>query len=213
MVKSDNKYYYLGDEKFDRVTSVLSMISYSELKNLAEKTSMNYVDRIMKKAAEKGTNFHYYAQMINSKKGSPATLKALEDADPPTYRRVNKYLEYKKENIKTIFLSEKTYYHQEFKIAGTPDLSCLLKNGGMALIDYKTTSMILPSHIMQMAAYNEILKTAGHGHDKYIILYVSESEIKAVNIPEKTIKKAWNMYLYLLSLYRTYSGLLKEINK
>ena len=109
----------------------------------------------MTKAGDIGSRVHEYIECLNT--GTP-----LPDVDEDMEAPIRAYHEWVDEVGLEIIESERVVYSLDYEFAGTLDAIGRLRNGALAVIDYKTSSGIYDEMALQCAAYvtayNEMFK-------------------------------------------------------
>jgi hypothetical protein len=85
-------------------------------------------------------------------------------------RPINQFLEWEKENVDYWILSEVLVAYPEKGYAGTLDAMCMLKNGRLALIDFKFAAHISEDYYLQTSGYQATFELYGIKIDDRIII-------------------------------------------
>ena len=131
-----------------RVTSITKIIDkgeafYNWVKKQGEKAT-----EILETAGDIGSSFHNRAEEIG--KGIQINLEALQ---PREKAWTEKFIEWKDLNVKRFIETERLVWHNLEGYCGTLDALVELKDGKVAVIDYKTAKYIYPEHFLQVTAY------------------------------------------------------------
>jgi CRISPR/Cas system-associated exonuclease Cas4 (RecB family) len=95
---------------------------------------------------------------------------------------------------------EQPLYHSLYLYAGTPDIWGRL-NGSTVVIDVKTGS---PAkwHVLQLAAYAELLKASGTAITSGAILYLSKNSYKLTPVSVGELQRGLSVFLSALTVSR-----------
>jgi hypothetical protein len=107
---------------------------------------------------------------------------------------------------------EKMLISEELRFGGTPDFWGRV-DGLYTLVDYKTGKGIYPEYIIQVSAYNHLLKEKGNESHKVMILNIPRSEDESFQeriITEKQLSVGWQIFKHLLSIYWLKNVITKE---
>jgi hypothetical protein len=120
------------------------VISNSNLTNILE-TIGELNNKALKEAGFIGTDFHNIAENI----GKGIALPEIKE--PRVKEWVDLFNTWLGENVKRFIETEKDVYTDRY--CGTLDALVELKDGRIALLDYKTSKYIYDTHHLQVAAY------------------------------------------------------------
>ena len=84
----ERNHYIKGVQVYDRVTAILDNIRKPGLEKLIEIKGRAYVDDIMRKAGERGTQFHSWAEAFAKNKLSEPKLLGIKSSDADMYNMV-----------------------------------------------------------------------------------------------------------------------------
>jgi len=103
----------------------------------------------LKKSAEKGTDLHAILErFVKSEMGrevKPLTKKEIELIRP--------FIDWSKENVEKFIASEAHCYSKELWVGGIVDAVAELKNGTLAVIDFKSAKAVYITHYIQASGY------------------------------------------------------------
>lgn len=91
-------------------------------------------------------------------------------------RPINQFLEWEKENVDYWILSEAIVAYPEKKYAGTLDGMAMMKNGRLAIIDFKFASHISEDYYLQTAGYQATFEPYGIEVKDRIIIRLPKTE-------------------------------------
>jgi hypothetical protein len=109
--------------------------------------------RKSKEAMESGTEGHEWLERYVKAKIKGETPPPLEGFGPETTRGINQFLEWEKEHIAAWILSEARVADEVEMFAGTLDGMAELKDGRLAVIDFKFANNISSSYFLQTVGY------------------------------------------------------------
>lgn len=128
---------------YPSVTEVLKVVEKSYLDNWRRKVGAQEADILLRNASAFGTRVHTTAQQV-----------ALgEETEPDMELYALAVRSFLLEHVDEVLATEIELVSTKFKFGGTPDLYCRLKDGSLAVVDYKTTSQLSREHGLQTAAY------------------------------------------------------------
>ena len=110
--------------------------------------------------------------------------------EPPTgmlERPIQQFLSWYYENVDYPILSEAIVAYPEKKYCGTLDNVSMLKNGNLAILDYKFASHISEDYFLQTAGYQATFEPYGIKIDNRIIIRLPKS-LEREEYDEKTHK-------------------------
>lgn len=105
-------------------------------------------NEVKKEAADQGTDLHdILERWIKSQmgKGTEITKEEQELIQP--------FIDWSEENIKEYIWSEANCYDEELWIGGISDAGALMKDGKLAVIDFKSSKEVYTTQIIQCAGY------------------------------------------------------------
>lgn len=191
-------HYIFGSKKYDRVTSVFSIMAGRE-----------YLERFAaKEKAELSTHFHAICALENKGKLNDSIIRGMNATRPELSIPLQAFLDWKKKEKPKIIGAEETFKSDILRIAGTPDF-LYEKNGDLYVPDIKLTNKIVAENIMQTAAYaklvmeNPVMKKRYKNVYRQILRFdVEKGLVESPDYKPKTLSKDWLAYLNALSLYR-----------
>ena len=135
------------------------------------KTLCSAPRRVSKLAADIGTEVH---QFIEDKSNDLRPEYSKDDEVARCQRGVASWFD---QTVDQVIASERRLYSLKWKIAGTVDMVAKMKNGRIAVIDWKGVTdldaSIKDGHIGQLTAYREMLTEAGEKIDDCILVRFS----------------------------------------
>jgi len=128
----------------------------AQIKILTDKDYLTLLDTAykahatqLKKSAEKGTDLHAILErFVKSEMGrdiKPLTKKEIELIKP--------FISWSKENVDHYVASEAHCYSKELWVGGIVDAVAVLKNGTLAVIDFKSAKAVYITHYIQCSGY------------------------------------------------------------
>ena len=137
------------------------------------KTLCNAPRRVSKLAADVGTAVH---QFIEDKSNDLRPELSDDDEVARCQRGVAEWFD---QTVDQVIASERRLYSLKWKIAGTVDMVAKMKNGRVAVIDWKGVTdldaSIKDGHIGQLTAYREMLTEADQHVDDCILVRFSRA--------------------------------------
>jgi len=113
--------------------------------------------------------------------------------------RVNQPLDFKVLELETHLVSEKHQY------GGTTDAILRIDRRNL-LTDWKTSSALRPSHIIQISAYHELVKEMRPdielAPEALLVNFNKKGQLKTHLVQEHELKAGWDAFLNLLNLHR-----------
>lgn len=191
------RYYEINGQLYTSVTTALSVIRKPLLETWRGDLGNEEADRLRDEAAVLGRQIHACCHEVV--KGGLAYPHPLVDA----------FEEWFQATVKEVILAETPTWHDLYRYAGTPDLVAVLKGDRAVptMIDIKTTGAIWPDMGLQLAAYQEALKTHGIKTKRRLIVHLDKKAANPVaRVKEFNDEQDFNMFLYALSLYNYFNG-------
>jgi len=113
-----------------------------------------------------------------------------------------KFLDWEKQyDIKMIF-NEKPLISELYGFGGTIDCYAEI-NGKKALLDFKTSKAIYDEHIIQLAAYKQLLIENGFEVDEVRVLRIGRTEEEGFEERRETnLTKHWELFKHLIEVYK-----------
>lgn len=144
------------------VTEVLSVADRRDFNSWRQRVGKKEADRISDGAKVLGTKVHTTAQDVAVTFSRNTNVYVLEEMQPYA-DAVKEFLE---EWVDEVIHTELSLASDRMRFGGTMDLYCRLKDGSLAICDYKTTASITRDHGMQLCAYGLLLREHGYGVQK-----------------------------------------------
>ena len=150
-----------------------------EMKNKIAEMSLEDYIKLLGEA--KGAAFRKSKEAMVDGKAGHALLEAIVKAridgkEIPAIpsgtleRPITQWLDWEKENVDYWILSEGMVCYPEYKYGGTLDALAMMKNGKLALVDFKFASHISEDYYLQTAAYAFTFEPYGIKVDERIII-------------------------------------------
>lgn len=134
--------------------------------------------RKSKEAKETGTDGHAWLESYVKAKMRGEPLPVIPDDG--LKRALTQFVEWETRNVKEWLISEALIYQPEHEYAGTLDAAAVLKDGRLALIDFKFSNQISEEYYLQTAAYAYPFNAYGITFDARIIVRLPKTEVKMV---------------------------------
>ena len=113
------------------------------------------------------------------------------------------YFEWEKEHTVQATFCERRMVSERYRYGGTCDFYGLV-DGKRTLLDLKTGSGIWPEHIIQVAAYRQMLREHGERVERVIILNIPRKESESFDAKwpsAKQLDAAWRIFRHLRVVY------------
>ena len=182
MRTADHFYYHEKSKLYvPSVTKILDIISKGEGFNNWLKKQGDNADKLLKEAGDLGTNIHNFLEAIG--RGTTINVSALK---PREKRCVEAFIAWKEKNVKRFIRTEGEISTATY--GGTLDAVVELKDGRVAVIDYKTSSAIYETYELQVAAYARGYEVNDFGKiDTGYILRFEKKDDKPKDMEEKEV--------------------------
>ncbi len=179
---------YEGD--YDRAREVITQIVNSDLKGYIAllKEAKGASGRKGKTAMLDGKKGHAWLETYVLAKIRNTLIPELPGG--ALDRPLQQFLAWEKENIDYWILSEARVAYPEKKYAGTLDALAMMKDGKLAIIDFKFASHISEDYYLQTAGYQACFEPYGIKIDKRII----------IRLPKTLEKEEWNPKTFKYSM-------------
>ena len=158
--------------------------------------SSTYTDE----AAKVGTLAHALIQAdlqgetLDMRQYSPIQVDLAENA-------VISFFEWKKRHQIEVIACETPFVSDNMKYGGTVDCYCIL-DGKPTLLDFKTGKAIYEEYFVQLAAYAELLREAGHPVEECRILRVGRDATEGFEERSVADTRKWfEVFQHLLGVY------------
>jgi hypothetical protein len=185
---------------------------FEEIKDLAVEDYIKRLDKAYKahsvkldSSAEKGKDLH--AELERYVKDHMAGIEGEYD------EKIQPFIEWAEVNVKRFLWSELHVYSKELWLGGITDAGAELKDGSLAIIDFKSSKEAYDSHFLQIGGYDLQLSENGgftkDGErvfqlekpiDQYIVVPFG-AEIVAPAIV-KNVEKHKQIFKHVLEIYR-----------
>lgn len=158
-------------------------------------------DKIKEKAADIGTLAHYLIE-CHIKEEKPVLKEYSNEHIQIAKNALKAYKQWEKKHHLKYIDSELPLVHEDMLYGGTIDLVAEV-DGGICIIDFKTSNNIYPEHIIQVAAYRELYQ---HVYNKPVqachILKLSkeDSSFEHHALSNEKLDKAYKAFLDCLDL-------------
>ena len=164
----------------------------------------------LSEAGDFGTNIHNFLEAIG--KGIPINLEALT---PKQRRCVEAFISWKDTNVKGFLETEQKLCTPDY--GGTLDAVVQLKDGRIALLDYKTSAYIYDTYDLQCAAYVKAYElNTGRRIDTAFILRFEKKDDKKQEMQEKEVVEIDYKYDLFVSALKLWSFInrkkIEEVN-
>jgi hypothetical protein len=123
--------------------------------------------KVRKTAAQKGTDLHsllqnYVQQMITDQGGKPCQMNDAKD-DDESWKKVQRFAEWATANVEQFIFAEKNTFSKALWVGGQVDCLARMKDGVLAVIDFKSSPTVYFNQLVQTAGYALQLEESGYG--------------------------------------------------
>lgn len=183
------------DLHLPRVTKILNIISKGEGFNNWLKKQGDKADTILETAGDFGSEIHHILQEIGQNKEI-----AIDILSPKHKRCTKAFIEWKDDHIKRFIETEQPVWDIENGYFGTLDAVVELKDGRLAVLDYKTSGRIYDTYYLQVSAYTYAYQLlSGEKIDTAFILRFEKDDTKMKNMEEKEVSDLAYEYEHFLT--------------
>lgn len=147
------------EEGYKRIMT-LTIDEYKTLLNEAYRAH----SEVLKDSAEKGVDLHQ--ELEDYVKGEMGLIEKREYD-----KKIQPFIEWSKKNVENFIWSEIHCFSEKAWTGGISDCGAMLKNGNVAIIDFKSSREAYPSHFFQIGGYDlQITSNGGWSADGEKIL-------------------------------------------
>lgn len=154
------------------VTEVLSVADRRDFQSWRNRVGKQEAERVTETAKVLGTKVHTVAQDVAKAYSRQTQVYVLEEMQPYA-DAVRAFLE---EYVDEVLGTELSFASDRMRFGGTLDLYCRLKDGSLAVCDYKTTASLTRDHGMQLCAYGLLLREHGYEVNKRFGVRLNKKE-------------------------------------
>lgn len=152
-------------------------------------SNLSFVDPwVLERATRFGRFFHKAAHLID--------LEMLDESsiDPGLVSWLDAYKKFKLENVDRFLAMEELCYNKDLRVSGTPDRIAVMKDGSIAVLEYKTSSGVSKTWRLQTAGYQHI---SDLNATRRIIIKFTKDGFKIIEHKDETDKDAfiWACFL------------------
>lgn len=144
--------YKKGRGSYPSVTEVLKITQGSHIEQWKRRVGEKEARAVLESTGAFGTAVHVIAEDLAWAKYQWSEAK--EDFKPYA-RAIEGFLS---NHVQEVLGTEIELVSERYKFGGTLDLYCILKDGSMAVVDYKTTAQLTREHGLQTAAYALLMR-------------------------------------------------------
>ena len=202
-LKAHTRYYDESGKRLPGTTTILGVMSkgYGLMKWYWQMGMKGIdVEKYVDKTANIGTLGHYLIE-CELKDEQP-------DLEPFSNEEINaaencliKFYDWQEENELEVLGVEKTLVSEKYKYGGTIDLYCKL-NGKYTLVDLKTSKAIYDSHMIQLAAYKNLLEENDYKVEQVKILRIGRTDDEGFEVrTQEDLSTEWELFQNLINVY------------
>ena len=173
----DERFYQVGEEFYPSVTTVLSAYPKGYGFENWLKTVGSEADRIVKEAADLGSNVHNAIEQILLGRQITWIHEGKQLFTLEEWQMICRFMDFYNDYIKegAQVATETQLFSKKLKLGGTCDMVATI-NGEVWLIDFKTSNGLYKTNEMQLAAYKEMWDEHNTPKiDRYGILWLNSS--------------------------------------
>ena len=188
----DSRYYLRNGEYYPSITYVLQYYPKGKYFEDWLKQVGNNADYIVRKAAEDGTKVHNMIESyLNGEELNFLSPNKQPLYDTDVWTMFLKFVEFWETSNPTLIETEVHLFSDEFKVAGTCDMVCMINNE-LWVIDFKTSNHIHTIYDFQTAAYSKCYEECfGKKIDRRGLLWLKSSKRKPAK--DKMQGKGWEI--------------------
>jgi hypothetical protein len=209
--KAHQVYTDKNGKRIPGVTTVLGVLNKPALVAWANRIGLQgyNVNQYVDIMAEIGTCAHDVVNCLLSGR-EPDVSRYSEDIQNEAVSAVESFFTWGSDKDITVIASEVSLVSDKYRFGGTID-AILNINGTETLLDFKTSSGIYDSHLIQVVAYLALAKENGYNPKKVGVLRIGRKENEGIEevYVDSIIPKAWDLFLHCRAIY----DLQKEVKK
>lgn len=201
-VKAHTRYRLTDGTIVPGTTTILGVLAKPQLVKWANDLGLQGIDstKYTDKMAVIGTLAHYLVECELKRETPNLDNYTKEEIDKAENALISFY-EWQKENDLEVIFTEKKLVSEKYRYGGTVDCYGLL-NGKHTLIDFKTSKAIYTEHIIQLAAYKQLLTENGYQVDQVRILRIGRDEEEGFEERKETkLGNHWKLFKNLREVY------------
>ncbi|HEX7022619.1 MAG TPA: hypothetical protein VF171_07165 [Trueperaceae bacterium] len=208
--RAHTRYRLADGTQVPGVTTIVGQLDKPALVKWANQLGLQGIDatRYRDAAADVGTCAHRLIQAHWQGEDYQTVRQALaEEYGEQTLSLAENaalsYFEWEKEHEVQAEFCERPMVSEKHRYGGTCDFYGLV-DGKRALLDLKTGSAIYPEHVIQVAAYRQMLREHGFAVERVVILNIprKESEDFDAKWPSRAnLDAAWRLFRHLRAVY------------
>ena len=202
-VKAHTRYKNKKGEIVPGVTTVLGLLSKPQLVKWANNLGLQGIDssKYVDKMASIGTLAHYMVECYLTKTSQDLTAYSPEEIDKAENALIS-FFEWERQYEIEPLGNEMRLLSEEFGYGGTVDFYCKI-NGKFNLVDFKTGKAIYNEHIIQLAAYRQLLVENGYPVQEVRILRIGRTEEEGFEERKETnLLNHWLLFSHLLEVHK-----------
>lgn len=155
---------------YPSVTTVLGVIQKRYFEDWTRKVGVLEARRVAQEAAAFGTQVHTVARSIAIDEG---LVLGVEPEMLPYATAVEEFLS---EHVVEVLETELELISPRLRFGGTLDLYCRMKDGSLAVIDWKTTASLTREHGLQTAGYAMLLRDHGYKVNRRLVVRIRKEK-------------------------------------
>jgi hypothetical protein len=209
-IKAHTTYKLANGQKVPGATTVLGVMAKPQLIPWANKLGLEGIEagKYVDKLANIGTLAHYMIECyIKSEQPdlSPFSKEEIDLAE----NSVLSFYEWEKQYDFYPIKSELQLVSEQYRFGGTVDCYAQI-NGKFTLLDFKTSKAIYEEHIVQLAAYKQLLEENGYQVDEVRILRIGRTEDEGFEERrEVNLTNHFELFKHLIKVYE-FKNLIKK---
>ena len=195
------KTYVIDGIEYPSVTEILKVINKPDLVEWFKRQDFGTILEESEKAVNIGDIVHDVIHKLL--KGERVELKIKPEYVSSVKNCINAFMEWKKQKGLEVVETERLVVHKKYFYAGTFD--CLARvDGGLVLLDWKTSGSIYKEYFVQLAAYKEAYEyetnQPGAIKECWVVRFGKNGEFEVQKAENH--KKLFALFLYAYELWK-----------
>lgn len=198
------RFYVVDGQRLPSVTTILAQaIPNHGIAEWKARVGAAEAERISREATDYGTALHKIIERVN------LGQRHLLDADEAVLAAP--YLAWMDEHVSVCVVAEKLLVSRQWKYAGTCDGIMLMRDGGPAIFDAKSSKTHLGQHEwrLQLAAYALAAEEMGYDAARRIIVRCPKNDpgnLHVLEFPEDELVEDQRAFLAALRIFRWFEA-------
>lgn len=210
--KAHTRYRLADGTQVPSVTTVLGVLAKPALYRWHNEMGLRGIDtsKYVAEVADAGSCAHYMIECHLSGREPDLSPWSREQIDLAENSFLS-FLEWEKQHRLEVIFTETPLVSEEYRFGGTVDCYCWI-DGVPTILDLKTSARIYETHLIQVAAYRQLVQEAGHPVEAVRILQIGRDETEGWT--ERTLTgKEIDLYWRAFRLCRELYDVMQEIRR